>query len=94
MLDSLTLFVRSPNPLTAEVDGEIVMLDPSSSDYFGLADVGARIWELCVQPQSVESLVAVLVDEYDVDADTCAAEVGAFVADLESSGLLVVAPAA
>jgi hypothetical protein len=88
----MTVFTRSTAPLTAEVDGELVMLDPSTSDYFGLDGVGLRIWELCAEPQSIDSLVAVLTTEYDVDAATCESEVRAFVADLESSGLIVAGP--
>ena len=66
------------------------MLDPATSSYFGLDGVGVRIWELCAEPQSVDTLVAVLMGEYDVDEATCVAEVQAFVADLQSSGLLTV----
>lgn len=66
------------------------MLDPASSSYFGLDGVGARIWELCAEPQSIGTLVAVLMGEYDVDEATCVAEVQAFVDDLQSSGLLTV----
>jgi hypothetical protein len=89
-MEPATLFSRSDAPLTAEVDGEIVMLDPATSSYFGLDGVGARIWELCAEPQSIDTLVTVLMDEYDVDEATCVAEVQAFVADLQSSGLLTV----
>lgn len=89
-MEPTTFFSRSDAPLTAEVDGEIVMLDPASSSYFGLDGVGARIWELCAEPQSIGTLVAVLMGEYDVDEATCVAEVQAFVADLQSSGLLTV----
>lgn len=89
-MEPTTLFVRSDNPLVAAVDGEIVMLDPATSQYFGLDGVGARIWELCAQPQSLASLVAVLTEDYDVDGSTCMAEVQAFVADLQSAGLVTV----
>lgn len=92
-MDPSSFFVRSSAPLTAAVDGEIVMLNPSTSDYYGLTGVGARIWELCAEPQTIDGLVVVLVDEYEVDAETCAAEVRAFVADLESSGLITTEPA-
>jgi hypothetical protein len=89
-MNSATVFSRSVSPLTAEVDSELVMLDPSTSRYFGLDGVGVRIWELCAEPQSIASLVAVLTGEYDIDAATCEAEVRGFVVDLESSGLVVV----
>ena len=83
-----TLYVRSSAPLTADVDNEVVMLDPATSNYFGLEGVGARIWDLCEQPQSVESIVAVLLAEYDVDESTCSTEVASFLVELESANLL------
>ena len=83
-----TSFVRSSAPLTADVDNEVVMLDPATSNYFGLERVGARIWDLCEQPQSVESIVTVLLTEYDVDESTCTAEVASFLIELEAANLL------
>lgn len=85
-------FVQSPSPLTAEVDGEVVMLEPSSSTYFGLEGVGGRIWELCAQPQSLASLVETLTTEFEVDPATCTSEVASFVDALCDAGLLVPAP--
>jgi hypothetical protein len=82
-------FIRSDSPLTAEVDGEVVMLEPATSTYFGLEGVGGRIWELCAEPQSLRSLVATLTDEFDVDEATCRAEVGSFVDALVDANLLV-----
>jgi hypothetical protein len=91
-MDSSKIFARSNSPLTADVDDEVIMLNPATSDYFGLAGVGARIWELCAEPQTIDGLVAMLVEEYDVEVATCSAEVRAFVADLESSGLVTFEP--
>jgi len=82
-------FIRSDSPLTAEVDGEVVMLEPATSIYFGLEGVGGRIWELCAEPQSLRSLVATLTDEFEVDEATCSAEVGSFVDALVDANLLV-----
>ena len=89
--ESGPVYVRSSQPLQAEVDGEIVMLDPASSKYFGLADTGARIWELLAEPKSVNDLVAALTAEYEVDDDTCRTQVTTFLDTLGAAGL--VAPA-
>lgn len=82
-------FVQSPSPLTATVDGEVVMLEPATSTYFGLEGVGGRIWDLCAQPQSLQSLVEHLTAEYEVDTVTCTSEVATFVDALCDAGLLV-----
>lgn len=85
-------FVRSASPLAAEVDGELVMLDPATSRYFGLADTGMRIWSLLEVPQSIDGLVDVLVEEYEVDRSRCETDVAEFLARLEQVGLVTEAP--
>ncbi len=81
-------FVRSGSPLTAEVDGELVMLDPQTSKYFGLDAVGHRIWDLLEAPTTLDDVVGRLIGEYDVDADRCSTEVAALVDDLVDAGLV------
>lgn len=80
--------VRSGAPLTAEVDGELVMLDPRTSNYFGLDGVGHRIWELLEEPTTVDAMVSKLVSEYEVEPDRCTSEVAALVDELVEVGLV------
>jgi hypothetical protein len=83
-----TLLIRSSTALAASVDGETVMLDPTTSRYFGLEATGARIWELLETPKSQEQLVAALIEEYEVEPETCRAEVSQFLEVLDAAGLL------
>lgn len=85
--DPAAVYVRTATPLAAEVDGELVMLDPATSRYFGLADTGMRIWQLLEEPRSVDDLVATLVAEYEVEPEQCTDEVMAFLDQLEQAGL-------
>ena len=86
--DTAEVFVRAPTPLSAEVDGELVMLDPATSRYFGLADTGMRIWQLLEEPRSLDDVADALLREYEVDRQQCVAEVVEFVHQLESAGLV------
>jgi PqqD family protein of HPr-rel-A system len=81
-------FVRGDEPVAADVDGDVVLLDPVSGDFYGLRGVAARIWELIAMPQSVRSLVATLTNEYDVDEVTCTEQVERFVGRLADAGLI------
>jgi hypothetical protein len=83
-----TVVVRRTEPLTAPVDDDLVMLDPRGSRYFGLDAVGHRIWDLLEHPRSVAALCSELQEQFDVDAETCRADVLAFLAELESAELL------
>ena len=81
-------FVRAEEPLAADVDGEVVLLDPTTGDFFGLRQVAGRIWELFGTPQSVRTLVETLTTEYDVDEATCTVQVETFVGRLAEAGLV------
>jgi Coenzyme PQQ synthesis protein D (PqqD) len=83
-----TLVARRPDALTAAVDDELVMLDVRSSTYFGLDRIGRRIWDLIERPTSVGDLCATLEREFDVDEETCLADVRAFVAQLQAADLV------
>lgn len=83
-----TVVARRAEPLTAAVDGELVMLDPRNSRYFGLDSVGHRIWELLERPQSVGALCAALEARFDVTAEACRADVLAFLEQLADAELV------
>lgn len=53
-----------------------------------LNDTGAFLWERLQQDTTEEMLVQALLGEYEVDADTAARCVKAFVAKLEENDLL------
>ena len=57
----------SPEVLFQEVAGEIVLLDLRSENYFGLDEVGTRIWRLLETGINSGEIVQILLQEYDVD---------------------------
>jgi len=50
-------------------------LDTASGEYFGVNEVGARIWTLLQEPMTFAALVDALLEEYRVDRDQCEEEV-------------------
>jgi len=90
MISDDMIVVRSAEPLTAAIDGEIVMLSPDQGAYFGLNAVGSSIWQLIEVPRTVSSVCRAMTSEYDVDGQTCRTEVVAFLDDLERAGLVEV----
>jgi hypothetical protein len=87
-IEPRTLLVRSPEPLTAAVGDEIVMLDAAQGCYFGLDPSGSAIWTLLETPTSVEHLCAELVRRYDVSPERCRSEVLFFLHELRDAGLV------
>jgi hypothetical protein len=76
-IGNATVILRSPAVLTAEVDGEIVMMSIEQGRYYGLDDIGSDIWKRIEQPCPFGALIKGLVAAYDADAATIAADVRA-----------------
>jgi hypothetical protein len=70
-----TVIARSPSVLTAEVDGEIVMMSIERGRYFGLDDIGSDIWKRLDTPCAFADLIDRLVADYEADRATIAEDV-------------------
>ena len=75
-----TVISRSPSVLTAEVDGEVVMMSIEQGRYFGLDDIGSDVWHRIEPPCSFAALIDRLAADYDADRATIAADVQALLA--------------
>jgi hypothetical protein len=78
----------SPDALSRELDGEVLVLDLKTSLYFGMTGTAARIWQLLEAGQAEDDIIQTLVREYNAEPQTIAADVESFVADLISRGLV------
>jgi len=79
---------RSPDQVSADLSGEVVILGMRDSVYYGVDQVAARVWALLQTPMRLQSVVDTLLAEYDVAAADCADAVLAFVSTLEAKGLV------
>ena len=80
----------SPDVLFQEVSGEMVLLDLESETYFGLDEIGARIWTRLSEGDSPAQIVNRLLDEYEVDRNTLEKDVAALLGSLVEAGLVTV----
>jgi hypothetical protein len=78
----------SEQALSQEVNGETVILDLKSESYFGLDDVGTRIWQLLQEHGDVKKTFDTMLEEFDVDADTLASDMKNLIDDLTEKGLI------
>ena len=72
---------------TSRVKDDLVFFDETAGQYFATGAVGADIWELIAEPRSLRAICNALVERYEVDEDTCSAEVQRFVEELLDAGL-------
>ena len=58
-------FVLSKDAIFRDLDGEAVVLNLASGAYFGLNQVGTRIWQLIEQDGRLQNVLARLGEEYE-----------------------------
>jgi Coenzyme PQQ synthesis protein D (PqqD) len=79
-----------PSVLFRDLGGEAVVLDLESGCYYGLDEVGTRIWNLLGSHGDMGRIEAALLAEYDVDREQLAGDLTEFVRSLAEQGLLAV----
>lgn len=70
------------------VDGQAVLLSLKTERYYGLDEVGTRIWDLLSAGKTVAETAAVLAGEFDAPAETIEADMQKLLAELLKEGLV------
>jgi hypothetical protein len=81
-------FMRSENALGELVDGELVLLNIESGEYFGLNRTGSRVWELLGEVPDLDRVHEELALRYRVDRQLLREDLNDLVAELERAGLI------
>jgi hypothetical protein len=89
-----SIVVRAPEQVSANLTDEVVILALSTEEYFGLAAVAARIWEVIDRPTPVTDIASRLVMEFEVDRDQCEHDLLVFLQQLADERLIEVRNAA
>lgn len=80
--------VPVPDVLAQTVVGESVLLDLRSQKYFGLNEIGTRVWQLLQQGGDVAAVQARLLEEYDVAPDQLVRDLDELLERLLRAGLV------
>ncbi|MCU0760466.1 MAG: PqqD family protein [Steroidobacteraceae bacterium] len=80
--------VNKPAVVSEVIDGELVVMNLATGNYFSSAGTGAHLWALLEDGASEESLVAALVARFEVEGATAQADVSRFVAELLAASLV------
>lgn len=83
-----TIIMAGTDPVASEMANEVVILDPKSGMYFGLDQVGVRIWELIQEPKSVKDIRDTILEEYDVEVDRCEQDLFGLFRAMSDHGLI------
>lgn len=87
-IESATVVRASGDQMSCDLDGEAAVLHLPSGVYFGLDEVGARIWKMVQSDVSVEAIQLGLLEEYEIDSETCAEDVRRLLGEMWEVGLV------
>lgn len=87
-MDFSSKVVQSPETLINIIEGESVLLNLKNESYYGLDEVGTRMWELLTTSESIQAAFEKLLDEYEVDAETLRTDLEEMLDNLIDNGLV------
>ena len=88
-LDSVV--IRRDGLMSTQLDQDVVILNPARDNYFGMDEVGRRIWELLAVPRRISDLCRVIAQEFRGDIGQITADVLSFLRELIAEDLVHVA---
>jgi len=80
----------APDVLVSDAGGESVLLNLKSEQYFGLDEVGTRMWHAVTGSPSLQAAYERLLAEYEVKPDVLRRDLSEWVEKLVEHGLLEV----
>jgi coenzyme PQQ synthesis protein D (PqqD) len=74
--------------LATDLGHEMVIFNTRNEKYYGLNDVGTRVWSLIQEPKTVGEIVKIVVAEYDVEPEQFERDLTNLLQDLQSANLI------
>lgn len=87
-LDLNSVIIRNENIDDTDIDGEKVMMNIDRGQYYSMNEVAGMIWDMAEKEIAVEDIVNKLLDEYEVEKDTCIISTLSFLERLYHEGLI------
>lgn len=78
----------APHVLAAHLGDESVLLDLDTKHYFRLNETAAAIWRALEHTPSVEGVVRMLIQEFEVTESEARASLDSLLEDLHAKGLV------
>lgn len=79
-----------PEQVTAEIDGEVVVMALAQGKYVGFNDIASAVWRRLGAPVTVAALCDGLAGDFDGDPEAIRQDVVALLARLDELGLVEV----
>lgn len=85
-----TVVKADESVVSCELAGGAALLDLRSGTYYSLNSVGARVWDLIREPQTLASIRTHLVASYDVHPNRCYEDIVVVLDQMANAGLVKV----
>jgi hypothetical protein len=85
-LDSVA--VASSELVSANLDGEVIILGFRSGSYYSLNQVGVFVWDLLKEPRKASEIRDAIFAEYDVELPQCETDLLALLEELADRQLI------
>jgi hypothetical protein len=76
--------------MSCGLDDEAVILSIKKGVYYSLNPCGNRIWSLIQKPVTVGKILDTLLDEFDIDKETCKNDLVSLLNVMNKEGLVVI----
>jgi hypothetical protein len=79
-----------PDVLIQELDGQAVLLHLDGGRYFGLDEVGTRMWQVLAESPSIQAAYERLLAEFEVEPEQLRQDLEEWITELTRQGLVEV----
>jgi Coenzyme PQQ synthesis protein D (PqqD) len=83
-----SVVVAAKDQVSCAMEGEIAILSLANGIYYGLDLIGAQVWTLLQEPRSVAEICDAIIEEYEVEPESCHRDLLALLERLWSEGLI------
>ncbi len=84
-----TIIVNNKKFLASELGDEIIMMNFETGDYINLNSVSSDIWKKSQNETTPQKIINLLLNEYEVDEQTCRNETLACIEEMIAKDVLI-----
>lgn len=92
-MDRTQVVTRPDGVLLREIEGESVLVNLDNGQYYGLDDVGTRLYQHLIGSPDVGTAIDAAVAEFDTDVETLEKDLADLLERLATEGLIDVSDA-
>lgn len=81
-------FMAKDDVVDCDIGGDRALLHVENNSYFTINSTGAALWEAMAQPRTLDELVAVVVEKFDVTAEQCRDDIQAMLTQMNDAQII------